>query len=311
MPDVGTAANARDAASGTTAPAGPADADGAEDCDGVQAVSEWAAWPMPNPVSSGLAHPQAYTDHGDGTVTDEVTGLVWQQDLGARDAMAWDAAQLYCADLVLAGHCDFRVPSRIELISLLDLEQPFAVVDAVFPGTIGSFFWTSSLVTSPTQGQGRTPAWRVEFGTGYVISHSEGDPYVRCVRNRRAGTAPPERYEVTDDIVLDIQTGLTWQRVPDAASFTWSDAAAHCASLALAGSSWRLPSAKELQTIVDETTAYPAIDEAAFPGLYDEWFWSSSTVSAGSNEQKWAVWFNSGTSGAQQPEYEQRVRCVR
>jgi hypothetical protein len=48
---------------------------------------------MPNPASSGLPNPASYTDLGDGTVKDNVTGLIWQQAVAATQAYDWADAQ--------------------------------------------------------------------------------------------------------------------------------------------------------------------------------------------------------------------------
>src|SRR5258708_4162762 len=41
-------------------------------------------FPMPNPAATGLPHRQTYADNGDGTITDEVTHLVWQRDVATQ-----------------------------------------------------------------------------------------------------------------------------------------------------------------------------------------------------------------------------------
>ncbi|MCP4664500.1 MAG: DUF1566 domain-containing protein, partial [bacterium] len=64
----------------------------------------------------GLA--PAYRDHGDGTVTDLNTGLMWQQDPGAKQD--YQAAVAGAASCRLAGYDDWRVPSIKELYSLID-----------------------------------------------------------------------------------------------------------------------------------------------------------------------------------------------
>jgi hypothetical protein len=75
----------------------------------------------------------SYTDNGDGTVTDNVTGLVWQQsadtdgdgDIDAADKLSHDAAVEYCEDLSLGGSDDWQLPTIKQLYSLID----FAGVD--------------------------------------------------------------------------------------------------------------------------------------------------------------------------------------
>ena len=90
---------------------------------GVAATGDWAGWPMPNDqadVTAGAPNLESYTDNGDGTVTDNVTGLMWQQTV-PTGTYTWAQAVAYCPTLTLADHSDWRLPSRIELVSIVDL----------------------------------------------------------------------------------------------------------------------------------------------------------------------------------------------
>ena len=69
---------------------------------------------MPNSqadVTAGAPNLESYTDNGDGTVTDNVTGLMWQQAVPTA-TYSWAGAVTYCSTLTLAGHSDWRLPSR-------------------------------------------------------------------------------------------------------------------------------------------------------------------------------------------------------
>lgn len=123
--------------------------------------------------------------------------------------------------------------------------------------------------------------------------------------------APPSQYELTADTVHDTKTGLTWQRAVAPGTYAWVDAKSYCAGLdADGGSGWRLPTIKELQTIVDERAYQPAIDTTAFPGTPSEFFWSSSPY-ANDATNAWVVHFNFGNSSYFTVSYNYRVRCVR
>ncbi|MGE5503672.1 MAG: DUF1566 domain-containing protein, partial [Actinomycetota bacterium] len=62
-------------------------------------------------------HPPHYRDNGDGTVTDLVTGLMWQR--GALRGVAFSQAAELAARTDTGGHRDWRVPTIKELYSLI------------------------------------------------------------------------------------------------------------------------------------------------------------------------------------------------
>ena len=99
--------------------------------------SPWADWPMPNSavdVAAGAPNPQSYTSNGDGTVTDNVTRLKWQQASPAT-TYTWSDALSYCATLTLGG-INWRLPSIMELASIIDTGQANAAIDpTAFPAT--------------------------------------------------------------------------------------------------------------------------------------------------------------------------------
>ena len=99
---------------------------------------------------------------------------------------------------------------------------------------------------------------------------------------------------------------LEWQAdVPDE-EFTWEGAKAYAASL---GDGWRLPTVRELLSLVDYETHNPAC--SVFPDCPSEWFWSSSPVS-GLSTFAWLVYFGyGGSSYANGVSSTYRVRCVR
>jgi Protein of unknown function (DUF1566) len=158
---------------------------------GLCGAVDWALWPMPNgndDVSGGAPNPNAYIDNSDGTVSDQVTHLMWQQRVpttgGASEDgyLTWPVAHNYCDALSLAGHDDWRFPSEIELVSLLDYSN-FAVgvppIDsAVFPDTPADAFWSSTLAAGSD-----TSAWTVYMDVGFTYAYDVGTvAKVRCVR---------------------------------------------------------------------------------------------------------------------------------
>jgi hypothetical protein len=122
-------------------------------------------------------------------------------------------------------------------------------------------------------------------------------------------SAPAGRYTVASGTVFDTNTKLTWQQTGPSAQYSWSDALTYCQTLSLTGTGWRLPTVKELQTIVDYSQRYPAIDTTAFPApaiIY----WSSSP-SASPGLDAWYVEFNTGGTFILFEGDTANVRCVR
>jgi len=133
-----------------------------------------------------------------------------------------------------------------------------------------------------------------------------------------SAVATPQCYAVRFQVntagqVFDAATGLTWQQTPIASAgdvMSWNVATTKCTAL---GSGWRLPSVKELQTIVDDTTSAPAINLAAFPGVgSSDSYWTSSPDPATPGNY-YTVWFSDGTTGSRDGFIRQDiwVRCVR
>ena len=122
--------------------------------------------------------------------------------------------------------------------------------------------------------------------------------------------APAGRYTTSGGTVYDTKTKLTWQQTVPSGTYTWAGAKTYCAGLNLGGTGWRLPTAKELQTIVDDSRTNPSIDTTAFPSTPADVFWSSSPL-AGSSSYAWVVFFNVGNSGANDVSGTDYVRCVR
>jgi hypothetical protein len=135
----------------------------------------WAEWPIsPAPT---------YTDHGDGTVSDNLTLLMWQKAT-STSMYTWGStttagtAQNYCATLALAGYSDWRLPTYIELLSLVDYAVVTPSIDPVFTNTPPTLFWTSTPYAGAAGG-----AWVVRFDVGISSSGATTAPnYVRCVR---------------------------------------------------------------------------------------------------------------------------------
>jgi hypothetical protein len=256
--------------------------------DGAGEIASWTAspaWPMPNPPASGLPNPASYDTSAPGVVVDRVTGLAWQRDVGAGTYL-WSEALSACAG-------DWRLPTLLELVSVVDFTQASPAVDPdAFPSTPADSFWTSTPVAGSAG-----DAWYVNFSTGFSYQgHQAFLPLlVRCVRTAAAAPAAP---------------GLTWQVAESDGIFTFDDADAYCRGLPGGTAGWRLPSMKELQSIVDVTRADPALDPAAFPAASSFPLWTSSPL-AGSTTDAWSVDFYLGAAATTDRGSTFHARCVR
>ena len=206
-------------------------------------------------------------------IQDQVTGLVWQRN-APTTGMNFADATAYCNTLTLDGLGGWRVPSYLELVSIAD----FGVVGPPFPTPAfpgipqNSYFWTTTdRPGGPTQTFGMNTNYPV---TSPLSKTDATDRLVRCVR----GTTFSGSLSVNGGSVTDSRTNLVWQSGVAPTDMTFSNALAYCEALVLDGNSdWRLPSGKELMSIVDVTQSNPSIS-AVFAARPATRFWSSSPL---------------------------------
>jgi len=133
----------------------------------------WAEWPVPP-----TTRPDGYTDNGDGTVTDGATGLMWEKT-GAAATMSQPAAIAYCATMATTGgHNDWRLPAKIELLSIVDYERWNPSMNPIFTRAASDVYWSSVPYAATS-----SSAWAVNFGYGFAYFMDMALTYqVRCVR---------------------------------------------------------------------------------------------------------------------------------
>ena len=134
---------------------------------------------------------------------------------------------------------------------------------------------------------------------------------VFCSSSLRADS-PPQHYEVKNGTVRATSTKLTWQQTIDQTKRSWNDSSRYCQELQLAGTGWRLPTLKELLTLVDPArSTWPVIDIVAFPDTPADLFWSANSwVMDGS--YGWTVDFHMGNSAKDHAKsVGGYTRCVR
>jgi hypothetical protein len=155
------------------------------------------AWPNPR-----------FTDNGDGTVTDRLTGLIWLKnanctcfyngDITGQNERDWSGA-LTAANLLASGYCgltdgssvgDWRLPNVRELQSLIH----YGFYVPALPNTSGTGQWSegnpfagvqssqSSYYYSSTLAPMASHPWSVCFYYGNVVNSEGGSLNVWCVR---------------------------------------------------------------------------------------------------------------------------------
>jgi hypothetical protein len=323
LPDAGMTADgpsldARDAretrsdavANGDGPGGGDATGDGGSADASPSVGSNWAQWPMPNiasDVANGAPHPEKLVVNGDDTVTDGVTGLMWQQTESVTGYTRAQAATR-CQKLRLGGHADWRVPSAIELSSIVDFDHANPSIDPTpFPDTA-----LNSVAGSP---QGYHGTSTLVGADGWMVDlFGDGAFYLRCVRGP---SAPPSdtstgRYDLsTVGVAVDLKTGLVWQRVPPSTRTKLVDAQTYCATgSGLPGTGWRLPTVKELMTLVDfektPGTGVFLLDQTVFTiptNVGDQYgvFWTATAVTGKPQYSQfttgqWTVYFDNGNN---------------
>ncbi len=258
----------------------------------------------------------SYTDNGDGTITDNVTGLIWQKEY---KVMSYDEAMRAAKDLQLGGYSDWRVPTIKEAYSLImfsgvdaSSRDMTSVPEGAVPfidinyfdfdyGSNGSRSIDTQMLSS-TIYIGSSDRQKFIFGVNmadgriksYPIStRTGGKEYtVRLVRGSEYGVN--KFVDNGDRTISDTATNLMWQMDDSGKGLDWESALEYAQKMNeksyLGYNDWRVPNVKELQSIVDysrspETTSSAAIDPMfSVSSIKNEagerdypFYWSSTT----------------------------------
>ncbi len=258
-----------------------------------------------------------YSDNGDGTITDNNTGLIWQKDPG--DKMSYDEAVSGAKAFELAGQKDWRLPTIKELYSLIDFNgtdpskvqkslKPFINIkyfvfsygdEIIGDRVIDSQFASSTIYKSTTMGGNKT-MFGVNFADGRIKGYPTGNAgpkgtkkyFVLYVRgNKNYGK---NDFVDNGETVTDNATGLMWAKNDSGSGMNWKDALAWIQQMNnekyLGYSDWRLPDVKELQSIVDYSRSPKSSKSAAIDPVFKctsitneggfpdfPFYWSSTT----------------------------------
>ena len=112
-------------------------------------------------------------------VTDNTTGLQWQDDSDAKTVTkTWIEAINYCEALTLGGHSDWRLPNFYELYYLADRSKRSPAIDSTFQNIVSDGYWSSTTIVGSED-----YAWVVNFDYGGDYGGNKSYSHrVRCVR---------------------------------------------------------------------------------------------------------------------------------
>lgn len=251
-----------------------------------------------------------FVDNGNGTVTDLTTGLMWMQDL-PDEKYNYEECADYAENCKLAGFTDWRLPTIKELYSLiqftgitgLDEESSVPYIDTDFFdfrfGTVfGERFIDAQYVTSSIYKGTTMDGNETMFGVNFVDGRIKGYPTskdfeIRLVRGN-TNYGKNDFVDNGDSTITDKNTDLMWDAQGSSEGMNWQEALAWVQQKNtenyLGYNDWRLPNAKELQSIVDYERSPSYTNSAAIselfnvPQITDEgggvdypWYWTSTT----------------------------------
>jgi hypothetical protein len=272
----------------------------------------------------------SYTDNGDGTITDNITGLIWQKDMGEK--MSFQEAFQRVEELELGGYTDWRVSSIKELYSLIQFTGSvqgqvaieFFIDTKYFNQPLGDSSkgereidaqtWSSTEYVGKTMRNDET-VFGVNFVDGRIKGYPKYNPRTRKANTMyfrfvRGNTAYGENSFIDNKngTIMDSATGLMWQQSDSGRGVTWEEALKYAESLELGGyNDWRLPNSKELQSIVDYSRSVQTTGSGAINSVFRiteiqdpvgskqyPYFWTSTTHLDGRNPYDSAVYITFG-----------------
>ena len=135
--------------------------------DGV--LQPGVVWPVPR-----------FTNNGNGTVTDNLTGLVWMQNANCWERQTWtnalakvaglNAGSQSCTGYTTGTHTNWHLPTKRELMSLIDSGRSYPALPSGHPfsGVQTNNYWSST-----TNANNTSNAWYVDLNNGYVNGYDK------------------------------------------------------------------------------------------------------------------------------------------
>ena len=279
--------------------------------DTGQSVSYTAT---PGEDSDILTNNPSYTDNNDGTVTDNITGLMWQKTDGGE--MTFEEATVYIDTLSLGGYSDWRLPTGFELFGLNSYDKVNPALNTSYFMVTGAEYWW----TSEKRVDDNSMVWVVNGGGG-IGAHPKSETisaggtrrfHTRAVRRPGNLTIPVSHFkDIGDGTIYDFYTGLTWQKLHPAETMSWEEALNYASGLSLAGKTdWRLPDVKELQSLNDPRLYKPSFNKTYFSNSLSGNFWSSTTQ-VNSTIKAWDINIDYGIVSYNEKTVSEYVLCVR
>jgi hypothetical protein len=256
-------------------------------------------------IQAGMAWPEPrFSDNGDGTITDNLTGLMWTRNANLPNGpMDWYQAIDYCNNLTLGGYSDWRLPNVNEQESIINANEANSATwlnSQGFTNVQADYYWSSS-----TNSYYPDDAWFVAMWSGYVVRSGQCGSLVDsviCLPQTGQSTS----YYAGDD--GDLEKGVAWPtpRFTDHGNGTvtdnltglmltknanllngyrtWQQALDYVAGMN-AGTypnfgyhDWRLPNRKELFSLIDHSRYDPALPaDHPFYNVQAGFYWSSTT----------------------------------
>ena len=255
-------------------------------------------------------------------VKEEQSNLYWQDNLEAKTTIKKFAdAQSYCSLLTLDEIDSWRLPTYQELLTLVDYKKETPSIYDEFSNTNSKEYWTQSK-------RDATPElyrWTIQFKRGLVHFQTGAYPAqystkhnVRCVSDTLSNKRTKERdFTRNQEVVTDNIHNLLWQDTRETKttkrSFENSDAYCDNLSLAQYNSGWRVPTTKELASLINISNNSPAIANIFVNTAYNDAYWTNDQQAKLESSQ-WNINFKDGIinlSGKNHASFNQYVRCVR
>jgi len=255
-------------------------------------------------------------------VKEEQSNLYWQDNLEAKTTIKkFSDAQSHCASLTLDEIDSWRLPTYKELLMLVNYKKEIPAVYDTFSNTDSEEYWTTSK-RNETQDLYR---WTIHFKRGLVHFQTGAYPArfstqhnVRCVSDEFTNKRTKERDFVREgEIVTDNTYNLLWQDTRESKTIkrSFADSDAYCDNLSLAqyGSGWRIPTTKELASLINLSNDNPAVANVFVNSAYNDAYWTNDQQAKLESSQ-WNINFKDGVinlSGKNHASFNQYVRCVR